>query len=141
MKIIFLDTNIILDFLMKRDDFLKEAERILDMGYNQECKLFLSSLSSLSSLSFSNIAYIARQRYRGNELYDLLDKVREMMDVADVDKWAVERALKLRAKDFEDALQYYSALKINADYIITRNKKDFSFSDIKVLTPKEFLAL
>lgn len=135
MKIIFLDTNIILDFLMKRDDFLKEAERILDMGYNQECKLFLSSLS------FSNIAYIARQRYRGNELYDLLDKVREMMDVADVDKWAVERALKLRAKDFEDALQYYSALKINADYIITRNKKDFSFSDIKVLTPKEFLAL
>lgn len=138
MKIIFLDTNIILDFLMKRDDFLKEAERILDMGYNQECKLFLSSLSSLS---FSNIAYIARQRYRGNELYDLLDKVREMMDVADVDKWAVERALKLRAKDFEDALQYYSALKINADYIITRNKKDFSFSDIKVLTPKEFLAL
>lgn len=135
MKIIFLDTNIILDFLMKRDDFLKDAERILDMGYNQECKLFLSSLS------FSNIAYIARQRYRGNELYDLLDKVREMMDVADVDKWAVERALKLRAKDFEDALQYYSALKINADYIITRNKKDFSFSDIKVLTPKEFIAI
>lgn len=135
MKIIFLDTNIILDFLMKRDDFLKDAERILDMGYNQECKLFLSSLF------FSNIAYIARQRYRGNELYDLLDKVREMMDVADVDKWAVERALKLRAKDFEDALQYYSALKINADYIITRNKKDFSFSDIKVLTPKEFIAI
>lgn len=135
MKIIFLDTNIILDFLMKRDDFLKDAERILDMGYNQEYKLFLSSLS------FSNIAYIARQRYRGNELYDLLDKVREMMDVADVDKWAVERALKLRAKDFEDALQYYSALKINADYIITRNKKDFSFSDIKVLTPKEFIAI
>lgn len=135
MKIIFLDTNIILDFLMKRDDFLKDAECILDMGYNQECKLFLSSLS------FSNIAYIARQRYRGNELYDLLDKVREMMDVADVDKWAVERALKLRAKDFEDALQYYSALKINADYIITRNKKDFSFSDIKVLTPKEFIAI
>lgn len=135
MKIIFLDTNIILDFLMKRDGFLKDAENLLAMGYNQECKLFLSSLS------FSNIAYITRQIYKGNELYDLLDKIREMIDVADVDKWTVDRALKLRAKDFEDALQYYSALKINADYIITRNKKDFSFSDIQVLTPKEFLAI
>lgn len=60
MKIIFLDTNIILDFLMKRDGFLKDAGNLLAMGYNQECKLFLSSLS------FSNIAYITRQIYKGN---------------------------------------------------------------------------
>lgn len=120
---------------MEREGFLKDAENILAIGYNHECKLFISSLS------FSNIAYITRQLYRGNELYDLLDKIREMIDVADVDKWTVDRALKLRAKDFEDALQYYSALKINADYIITRNKKDFSFSDITVLTPKEYLAI
>lgn len=74
-------------------------------------------------------------------MYDLLDQVRELVNVAEVDAWTVDRALKLRAKDFEDALQYYSALKINADYIITRNKKDFLFSDVAVFTPKEFLSL
>lgn len=135
MNTVFLDTNIILDFFMKRKEFEEDAEQILAMGYNQECSLFISSLS------FSNIAYIARQLYKGIELYELLDKVRELVEVAEVDAWTVDRALKLRAKDFEDALQYYSALKINADYIITRNTKDFLFSDISILTPKEFLSL
>jgi len=135
MKTVFLDTNIVLDFFMERKGFEEDAEQILAMGYNLEFNLFISSLS------FSNIAYIARQLYRGSELYDLLDQVRELVNVAEVDAWTVDRALKLRAKDFEDALQYYSALKINADYIITRNKKDFLFSDVAVFTPKEFLSL
>ena len=60
MNTIFLDTNIILDFFMKRKEFEDDAEQILAMGYNHECNLFISSLS------FSNIAYIARQLYKGN---------------------------------------------------------------------------
>ncbi|MEL5896383.1 PIN domain-containing protein [Bacteroides sp. GD17] len=135
MRRVFLDTNVVLDFLMERENFQDDAEAILALAYNGHFRLFLSSLS------FSNIAYIARQLYKGNQLYDLLDKVRELVSVSEVDDWVVDLALKLRAKDFEDALQYYSALKANADVIVTRNLKDFSFSDIKVVSPKEFLKL
>ncbi len=55
--------------------------------------------------------------------------------------FAVKRAIELRADDFEDAVQYYAVWQADADYIITRNKKNFSFSDIKVLTPKEYMLL
>lgn len=135
MSRIFLDTNIVLDYLMQRKEFQENAERILAMGQSGICELFLSSLS------FSNIAYIARQLYKGSDLYDLLDAVRELVQVAPVDKQTIDKALALRAKDFEDAIQYFSAMSIGVDHIITRNKKDFSFSSIPVLTPQEFLTL
>lgn len=135
MKRVFLDTNVVLDFLMEREGFQQDAETILAQAYNGKFCLFLSSLS------FSNIAYIARQLYKGDQLYDLLNQVRGLVSVSEVDSWVVDLALKLRAKDFEDALQYYSALKANADIIVTRNLKDFSFSDIKVASPKDFLRL
>lgn len=133
MKKIFLDTNIILDFLLKREGFFEESREIVALGYNHVCELYLSSLS------FSNIAYIARKKYVGSALYECLSEVREFVEVSEVGQKIVDLAIALKAKDFEDAMQYFSAKEIGADCIVTRNVKDFDFAEIEVLTPHDFL--
>ena len=134
MRRIFLDTNVVLDYLMERGDFYKDSEYIFQAAYNNEVEL------CLSALSFSNIAYITRKKFPKDELYELLAELRKMVTCTAVDDHAVDAALTKKAKDFEDALQYFSAVQAGADCIVTRNIKDFDFSTIKVLTPNEFLA-
>ena len=63
-----------------------------------------------------------------------------VLDSTLMDDFCIDAALKLKSRDFEDALQYFSAKEAGADCIITRNKKDFYFSDIFVLEPIEFTA-
>ncbi len=134
MKRIFLDTNVVLDYLMERGDFYKDSEYIFQAAYNDEVEL------CLSSLSFSNIAYITRKKFSKDELYELLTELRKMVTCTKVDDRVVDAAITGKAKDFEDALQYFSAIQAGVDCIVTRNTKDFEFAKIKVLTPNEFLA-
>lgn len=135
MKKVFLDTNVALDYLLFRKDFFGDAEKIIALGSNKVCKL------CMSSLSFSNIAYVARKEMPLDKLYLMLVDFVGFIDVASVGKKEVARTLNLKAKVFEDALQYFSAKAVKADCIVTRNTKDFPFSDIPVLTPHEFLGL
>lgn len=81
------------------------------------------------------------KKYTGDALYECFSEIRELVNVSSVNEVEVDSAIKLRSKDFEDALQYYSAKSVKADYIITRNTNDFTYSDIKVLTPREFTSL
>lgn len=120
MKIVFLDTNILLDYLLRRDG-VADAKEILMQGYQGKIKLYVSSLS------FSNIAYIVRKQFKGEALYKMLTIIREMVDVVSVDESIIDNAIGLRAPDFEDAIQYYSAKNIKADYIVTNNIKDFQY--------------
>ncbi len=129
----FVDTNVMLDFLLKREDVFQEARTIMALGYNKRCDLYMSSLS------FSNIAYIARKQLKGDALYDCFSEIRELLSVTPVTQTEIDQAILLRASDFEDAIQYYSAMTIGADCIVTRNKQDFSFSNIKLLSPAEFV--
>ena len=91
-------------------------------------------------VDFANVAYLAK---RGgttlSQLYELLMDLRSHVHVVIVGQDCVDAALRLRPKDFEDALQYFAAKQANADYIITRNKKDFGFPNIPVFEPSEFL--
>ncbi len=64
---------------------------------------------------------------------------RSYVNISEIGEKAVDEALQLRKEDFEDVLQYFSAKQANVDCIITRNKKDFTFSDIPVYTPAEFM--
>ena len=130
---VFVDTNVMLDFLLRRTDVFEEARAILAWGYNRRYDLFMNTLS------FANIAYIARKQLKGDALYDCFCEIREMLSVAPVTQVELDQAILLRTDDFEDALQFCSAKTIGADYIVTRNKQDFPFSTIEVLTPKEFV--
>ena len=133
MMKVFVDTNVVLDFLLKREDVFEDARMIMALGYNKRCDLYMSSLS------FSNIAYIARKQLKGDALYECFSEIRELLSVSPVTQVELDQAILLRASDFEDALQYSSAKTVGADCIVTRNTKDFQFSEIEILTPSEFI--
>lgn len=86
------------------------------------------------------MAYIGRKKFPGEAIYAVLSSLFEFAEIASVDSNVVKSAVALQAKDFEDALQYFSAKAICVDCIVTRNVKDFPFSELQVLTPKDFLS-
>lgn len=132
MKKIFIDTNVIIDVLMQRDGYLSSA-RVLAMAKKNNTSLFVSVLT------MANLAYILRKSLRGNDFYTEMKKLSCLLNVADTTNDHFLSALDLQAKDFEDALQYYCAASNECETIVTRNKKDFAFSTIEVLTPEELL--
>lgn len=87
----------------------------------------------------ANLAYILRKSLKGDSFYAEMRKLSCLVNVADTTNNHFLSALDLQAKDFEDALQYYCAISNECDIIVTRNKKDFAFSSISVLTPEELL--
>ena len=132
MRRIFLDTNVLIDVILKRDDYVSAA-KVMALFVDSRYKLYVSVLT------MANIVYILRKEWKGDRLYDMLAHLSDILTVCSITDSDYNQALMLRAKDFEDALQYFAAWLAAADCIITRNKKDFSFSDIPVLTPDEFL--
>ena len=94
----------------------------------------------LSDLTLANVRYVTRRDFTNEIFYEVINDMRDLFEIAPIGPNAVDRALVLRANDFEDALQYFSAIQSGADCIVTRNAKDFSFSEIEVLTPSDFLA-
>lgn len=130
---IFLDTNILLDFVTEREG-VEEACEILQIG--EEGKVSLST----SYLTMANTAYVARRGRSREELYEVLAGLTEMIQVLAMDDMQLKQAIAHPVSDFEDMLQYVCAITHSCDAIITRNKKDFSFSQIPVYSPEEFLA-
>lgn len=130
---LFLDTNIVMDYVENRDPFVVYALSLFQMGYDGLHQLYVSDLT------LANIAYITRKDLMQDKLYELLEGLCSVLHIASIGEQSVRMAVCLRAKDFEDALQYFSAKECGADCIITRNKKDFYFSDLPVYTPEEFL--
>ena len=129
---VFVDTNVLLDFFLCREG-VDWARSILMKGYDNSCKLYVSSLT------FSHLAYILRKVAKGKALYEILETLMEMVEIISVDKDVISEAVSLKANDFEDAIQYFSAKKINANYIVTNNGKDFDFSKISIVTPFQLL--
>ena len=129
---IFVDTNIILDVLLKREGYV-EAAKVLLVGSQDDGAL------CTSVLSMANVAYILRKKLQGDALYVELGKLSKFVITVGLSAEDYEQALQLKAKDFEDALQYFFALSNECTAIVTRNKKDFKYNTIKVLSPEEFL--
>ena len=130
---IFLDTNVVLDFLLKRESFFAPARNVIALCLNRKYPLYISSVS------FANISYLARKGCDGMSVNELLASLRAMLSVSTCDQNTVDNSLALNPKDFEDAMQYFSAEYVACDYIITRNGKDFPQSGIPILTPQEFI--
>lgn len=129
MKRIFLDTNIILDLLLREE----YKSQIKDLIYHcAEDELYISYLS------FANVAYIMR-KYPKSELKEKLNLILELFEIIPNDKYQIQKALDTEGSDFEDILQYQSAKSLRCEVILTRNAKDFHFSDIPIMTVEEFL--
>lgn len=133
MMKVFIDTNILIDFLAAREPFAEEAMALFQLADNDEIELMLSDLTIINTI------YILRRMHYGlSEIYDSLDYIRPLLTITSMGATVVDRCLQHRSDDFEDEMQYFSAVDANADYIITRNKKDFDFGDSAVMTPQEF---
>ncbi|WP_373056985.1 type II toxin-antitoxin system VapC family toxin [Zunongwangia sp. H14] len=135
MKRLFIDTNIILDLLAKRNPFYPAAARMFSMADKGELKL------AISSLSFANTHYILSGLKSRNEARLILRRFKVLVEVLPLNDKIIELALNDEDfPDFEDAMQYYTALEFQHQIIISRNLKDFKNSKIPVLSAKEFLA-
>jgi predicted nucleic acid-binding protein len=130
----FIDTNIFLDILCKREKFVDDALSIFDMAVDNQIELLISDLS------IANIKYITRKEIPIDKFYDLIKTFRPIFTIVPLGADVIDKALDLRANDFEDALQYFSAVQANADCLVTRNIKDYGFAKIEVLNSQTFLA-
>lgn len=134
MKRLFLDTNIIIDLLAKREPFYKQAAQIFSLADKSNIQIFVSALT------FANTNYILLKEKKPEEAKAILRKLKLIVNVINLDDKILGLSLNdSDFKDFEDALQYYSAIENGIEIIITRNLKDFQKSKISVLTAEQFL--
>ncbi len=135
MTKIFIDTNIILDLLANRKDFHLEAQQLFTLADHKEIELFTSSLSIV------NTHYILSQKLKQNKVNKALRQFKLLVSVLNVDDKIIDLALNSDFKDFEDAVQYHCGMQYQMDLIITRNLKDFKFSEIPVMSAKDYLLM
>jgi predicted nucleic acid-binding protein len=134
MKSLFVDTNVLIDFLADRKPFSLAAARLFTLSLSKKVKLFISAVS------YNNIYYILRQSLSHKDTLHLLSELLEMTELVDVTKNIIDAALKSDFKDFEDAIQHQCALSINKiEIIVTRDTKDYKKSTIPVMTTAEVL--
>ena len=133
MENLLIDTNIIVDLLSKRKNFYQEAQELFTLADEQEVKLYISSLT------FANTHYLLSKELNSNEARKVLIKFKLLVSILPLNDKILELALSSDFNDFEDGIQYYTALENKLNIIITRNKKDFKISTLPVLTAREYL--
>lgn len=134
MTKLFLDTNIVIDLLEKREPYCYDAVRLFSMAHNKQVSLLVSPMT------YATASYLL-SKHSVEEVRSLLFDLRGLTQVTTANEHTVDDALASLFKDFEDALQYYSALQAQSEVIITRNGKDFTNSKIPVMTAEEYLTL
>ena len=132
---IFIDSDVILDVATEREPFFGPSQAVLALA---EARVFLPFTSPNS---ITNIYYIYRKLTSAVGARSFIKDLIEIVEVADVNNDVILKALNSRFYDFEDAVQHFCALKSRCDYIVTRNFRDYMFSEVKVLEPQELLLL
>ena len=134
MKSALIDTDVILDFFFDRKPFSDDAAKILSLCESREIKGFITSVI------LSNLYYLLRQTSTHEKVIEKLLQLVTITEVLSTNRDVIIKALTSSFKDFEDALQNYSAeLNGKIDLIVTRNIKDFKYSTLGVMTPDNYL--
>jgi len=124
-----------LDISIERETNIKDSVKIINFIENDLYSGYTSSII------FTNTYYIQRKLINHNVAINFLKNLRLLLTVLNVDDLIIKKALESEFNDFEDAVQYYTAIENNMDCIITRNTKDYKKSTIPVYTPTELLKL
>ena len=132
-KVLFVDSDVILDVLEKRERFYEYSAQILSLGDEKKVKLVTTSLA------FANIYYLLRKHLGIEKAKESLRKLRIIVDVISVNAKEVDLALNSELSDFEDALQYFTALDGKIEFIITRNVRDYKNPKLIVQTPQQYI--
>jgi predicted nucleic acid-binding protein len=132
MKRVLLDTNIIIDLLAKREPFDQDARKLFSSADKEKVILYTSALS------IANISYVLLRKRKPEETKQILRKLKLLIRILSLDEKVMNLALNDNDfNDFEDCLQYYSALENKIEIIVTRNLKDFENSKIPVMTARQ----
>ncbi|MEJ8598251.1 PIN domain-containing protein [Riemerella anatipestifer] len=133
MQKIFLDTNIVLDFLGKRENFYDASAKVLTLADRKKIKVYTTS-NTIST------TYYLLSKFENSRI--ALEKIRKfklLCSISTINDEVIDKAVNSRFKDFEDAIQYFSAVATNCDLIITRNEKDFKNALIPVMNAESYL--
>ena len=132
MKVL-IDTNIILDVLCDRHEFSEDAAKVFKLCEVKKINGYISALS------IPNIVYILRKELQPEQVKEIIETLSLIFDVVDLKADDLKKAAAFSFKDFEDAIQSAQASRIKANYIITRNIKDFVNSRVTAIKPNELL--
>ena len=133
---LFIDSDVVIDFFTDRKPFSNFASEIFELNEKGVVKLYMSAVS------INNIYYIVRKFLGHHKTIEIIELLTEITEIVGTTKNEVVQALKSNFSDFEDAIQYSSALKIeNVDAITTRNVKDYKNASIPIMTPMTFIEL
>lgn len=133
---LFVDTDVVIDFFTDREPHVNPASELFELSEQGSVKLYLSAVS------ISNIYYIIRRFLGHHKTLEVIETLTEITEIIGTTKTEIILALKNDFSDFEDSIQYSSAITVNnLDAIITRNIKDYKNSTIAVMTPLNFLKM
>jgi predicted nucleic acid-binding protein len=133
MEKVFIDTDISLDLLSERLPYYNHAAQLFTLADKGKIKIYVSSLS------FSNLNYLLSRQYSQSDARRILNKFKVLVHVLSVDDKIIDLSLSSEFKDFEDAIQYYTAIENNIETFITRNLKDYKHARIPVMTAEDYL--
>lgn len=133
MKTVFFDTNIMIDVIGRRQQFCHPSLQIMslaDRGILRIC---------VSAMSYATVSFILSRDNKQIDIISEFAKFAKITTAAPVDAETIDSSIRSEFNDFEDAMQYFSAMREHVDYIVTRNKKDFKAAQIPVFEPQEFI--
>ena len=132
---VFVDTEVIYDLLAKRDPFYLPAARLFTLADEGKIQIYISALS------LPNVHYLISKLKSSEEAKQILRKFKVIVHVTALEEKIIDLALNSEFSDFEDAIQYYSALQNEIEVLLTRNLKDYKKAHITVLTAQDFINL
>ena len=132
MKVL-IDTNVILDVLCNREEFVVDSLRVFQCCETQRITGYISALS------IPNIVYIMRKELDPEQIKEILHTLTMVFSVAELRETGLLKAAELVFADYEDAIQSACAARVRADYIVTRNGKDFADSPVPAISPADLL--
>jgi len=130
---VFLDTDVILDLLTEREPHFEAAVELFLQIQDK------TILAYTSPVIIANIFYILNKHFDRKKAIQSLIKLKSLVKVLNCGDRVIELALSSDFKDFEDSIQYYTALENNIDILITRNVKDYKTANITISTPLEYI--
>jgi predicted nucleic acid-binding protein len=133
MEKVFIDTDIALDLLAQRDPHYTSAASLFSLADKGKVTIYISSLS------FSNLNYLLSRQYNSTESRRILKNFKVLVKVLAVDDKIIELALSSKFRDFEDGMQYYTAIENGINNLLTRNIKDYKEAKIAILTAESYL--
>ena len=131
---LLIDANILLDVLQNRQPYAADSAKIWKLCETAQ------DLGFVTALSFANLVYVMRKELDPETIEEVYRKLELIFQFTELRSKDLDKAVAMKWNDFEDALQTAAAERMNADYIITRNVRDFLHSRVMALTPAEYLA-